>query len=456
VNGDPLQAVKALDPVPDAELPEGTATPAMILQQLDEQAGSPFGARRLPAPGPRRLWMRPAWVATVAFVVVLIAGAGSWLLLRSGDDVVTPPTTVVPTTTIAPTTTDASTAPTTASPATTSPPTDQQPATPFGAAPSLSSSFFTSHSITEPGAVVFHDGLWHMFYRGVEWDDAGGNPAGDGTRATIGYATSSDGRVWEDVGAIATVGEIGIPLEDTSGVRISSAMVTDEGGWELYFHTFRPGGGLFSGGVIGRMTAPAPTGPWTTEPSPLLTPGPAGSWDSAGLAYPSVLRVGDQLWMYYDGHSGDLDSVGDRAVGLAVSDDGSTWQKYDDPETTSDRLNASDPVLTTTQGSWDEHRVLDANVVLTAEGFVMTYLTNTVSNAKIGVAFSDDGITWMKSEANPVFDHDRRGFTYTGATSLIYTGDAYVLVADLAGQTGDTTTSVWTWAHEGPIRPPAG
>lgn len=395
---------------------------------------------------------RTGWqVAAAVFVAVLFVGIAIVLLFPGGDDVVEP---IETSTTLRATTTSIPTTSTTEPPSSTTtltPTTLAQPSPPLSSSPSFAF-FNSSNPVTEPGAVVFDQAVWHMFYRSVSWQDAAGE--GDGRNAGIGHATSADGRRWTDNGIVTTVADTGFDFPGAVGISLSSAIVLDDGTWVIYFHTFRSNESLFSGGEIGRMTAPAPIGPWTSDAEPLLLPGPDGAWDANAVAYPAVLRVGQEWWMYYDGNAGDLESVGDRAIGLAVSQDGLAWTKYDNPGTASAPYAVSDPVLTASPGEWDEWRVLDANVVATSEGFVMAYATNGVTDYKVGLAFSDDGIQWTKSMANPVYDGAQRGFTYGGATSFIDNGLGYVLIADLSDTNpGDgATTQIFTWFHEGEIR----
>lgn len=450
-----IERVALRNPVPNLDDPPSSAWNLDMVRREVTRRDNPMLTQEeqkytLPKRPNRRGWQ----VAVAAFAAVLAVGA-TILLLSPGDDVVEPsstttltPTTVPPTT-VPPTTPAPDT--TTIAPTTSSAPTTAAPAPPLSSGPAFA--FFNgANPVTEPGAVAFDGGLWHMFYRSVTWPDIAGN--GNGLNAAIGYATSEDGRSWIDAGIITTVADTGLDYVDAFGMSLGSALVQADGTWVVYFHTYQPGGELFSGGVIGRMTAPAPTGPWTVDPAPVLTPGPAEAWDADAVAYPSVLEVGDELWMYYDGHAGDLEGVGDRSIGLATSPDGVVWTKHNNVETDSTAFAQSDPILTTTPDEWDQARLLNATVVTTSEGFVMAYLTNSVTHVKVGLAFSDDGITWAKGSANPVYDGAQAGFLYAGVASFIDNGDGYVLIADLSDDNPGvgSATQVFTWFHEGEIR----
>ena len=112
-------------------------------------------------------------------------------------------------------------------------------------------------TFVDPGAVVFHDGQWHMFYNGIErW------PA----HVKVGYATSEDGRRW--------VKQADEPVFVTDAIEyagvsafMSDVEVLDDGTWAMWFYTVQSGNS-FATGVVGRATAPGPTGPWTPDPGP--------------------------------------------------------------------------------------------------------------------------------------------------------------------------------------------
>ncbi|HUE97880.1 MAG TPA: hypothetical protein VMN99_01425, partial [Anaerolineales bacterium] len=185
----------------------------------------------------------------------------------------------------------------------------------------------------DPGAMVYHDGMFHMFFNGIN-----GFPAPVG----VGYATSPDGFRWtrqvnEPVLSATALSESNLL---GSNLFVTSALVEPNGTWILYFYTLGESG--FNGpGEIGRATAPAPTGPWTIDPDPLLRPGSRGSWDNVQVNGPNVLKSDDGYLMYYDA----LGNGNSSMIGMATSSDGVQWKKYNDPATTDPAFAESDPVL---------------------------------------------------------------------------------------------------------------
>jgi predicted GH43/DUF377 family glycosyl hydrolase len=293
----------------------------------------------------------------------------------------------------------------------------------------------------DPGAVIYHDSLFHMFYNGIN-----GFPAPVG----VGYATSPDGFSWT-----RQVSEPVLSATEMSGTNllgdnffVTSALVEPDGTWILYFYTL--GAGAFMGpGGIGRATASAPTGPWTVDPEPLLSPGPDGAWDSVHVSGPNVLKSDDQYLMYYDGLGNGYTSM----IGLATSPDGVDWTKYNDLVTEDTAFVESDPVLKTSDSGWDARRVIDPNVIETADGFEMIYLATTGSGKfapgdfAFGAATSPDGIEWTRSELNPLLsnrDHPKWSQAYLA--SLLNVEGIYFLYFDLVTpSTGGTNVYLATY-----------
>jgi predicted GH43/DUF377 family glycosyl hydrolase len=243
-------------------------------------------------------------------------------------------------------------------------------------------------------SVVFHDGLYYMFY--------GGGYAG-WTGAAIGYATSPDGLVWEKYP--------GNPVLEADGTgfdadAVVSALVAVEGDtWVLYYLAQDQWGATSRSG-IGRATAPSPSGPWTRGDEPVLTRGSQGEWDYSDVAAFSVIATGDGYVMYYVG--GISLSLRGAMIGMATSPDGIHWTKYDDPMTTDPPYSESDPVLQRDPDGWDMVDLAGGCVVQSAEGWEMFYSgRGQVEGSgpiayRIGYAASDDGIHWTKYEGNPI------------------------------------------------------
>ena len=113
--------------------------------------------------------------------------------------------------------------------------------------------------------------------------------------------------------------------------------------------------------------------------------------------------------MYYDGSNENPEDSGFESIGLAFSEDGIAWAKYDDPETNDLAFAKSDPIFTPSadEDAWDGERVLESNVVQTEDGWVMLYVSerSSISRGKvfgIGYALSQDGIHWERGSTEPL------------------------------------------------------
>ncbi len=142
---------------------------------------------------------------------------------------------------------------------------------------------------------------------------------------------------------------------------------------------------------------------WTKyHGNPVLTRGPADSWENGGPEGPTVIKDGDTLRMWYAA----VDTIPDGQptdyhlnIGYAWSLDGIDWVKY-----------VGNPVLTTgVFGTWEFAYVQDPCVVKKGSMYHMWYAgfdDYDVGGAQTGYAYSADGLNWFKSTGNPVL---RRG-----------------------------------------------
>lgn len=227
-------------------------------------------------------------------------------------------------------------------------------------------------------SVIYHDGIYKAWYAGIDDKDIG----------RIGYATSSDGIVWDKyednpvlvpgnqgewdesnadhacVLLIDSTYKMWYMGEDESSARIGYATSTDGINWEKY---------------IG---------------NPVLDLGVAGTWDENEVMHPSVVYDGITYHMWYNGYGQDV-----QRTGYATSSDGVTWTKY-----------SGNPVLTVGNPvSWDDYMLALMGVIYKDDEYKMWYTggDGTDGDAKyfrIGYATSPDGITWLKYQNNPVLD----------------------------------------------------
>ncbi len=277
-----------------------------------------------------------------------------------------------------------------------------------------------------PGAVLFHQGKFHMFFNSfTSWPGV----------VKIGYMTSTDGYHWQLEQETPILVTDQIPFGQGKA-DISSMQVTDDGTWLMYFHTT-------SDGQIGMATAASPLGPWQVLPEPILTAGPQGSWDQYGLFWPSVVRTEDGYRMYYGGKF-----ASGMAIGLAKSEDGLHWEKYDDPATTEKAYAESDPILKADM-DWEFSKVDRPRVQYSPDGWVIIFQAGPIEQR--GLALSNDGIHWKKYPENPIFTSEK--FPIPGAktwdTNLVYHDGVYYYFMELGTLDG---TNIYLTAHQGQLR----
>ncbi|MEL7436869.1 MAG: hypothetical protein AAFN11_23220, partial [Chloroflexota bacterium] len=143
----------------------------------------------------------------------------------------------------------------------------------------------------EPGVVIYHDGLYHLFVNGYD-----GYPANTG----IGYKISEDGVTYEWVSD-----EPLFSRDDVSGnpvaIAVSDVIVLEDGTWVLYFFNSNSATWPRVQGTIGRATSDSPDGEWVIDEEPVLVIGEGSDWDRDSVVFASVTQVDDLFVMHYIG-----------------------------------------------------------------------------------------------------------------------------------------------------------
>lgn len=247
--------------------------------------------------------------------------------------------------------------------------------------------------------IHFRDGLYWMWYFG------GDNSLQELLGVTIkgfpmrpGCAVSGDGIHWTRLegpvrGAMLDAGSPG--EFDAFMVAWPQVIPWDDGSWRMYYH----GIDHQQRYIVG--WAESPDGLRWTKRGPIMGPGAAGEFDDLGVATRHVFKHDGRWTMVYEG-CGDIGSrvQTDRQIGVAVSDDGISWQRVRGP-------NPNGTVLaqTMTSGAWDR-RLGCPNVVPMPDGSLRMYYIgsderdgeselDTVN--QIGLAISDGDITqWQR------------------------------------------------------------
>ncbi len=269
--------------------------------------------------------------------------------------------------------------------------------------------------------VIIVDDLFYMFYSASA--DLRTMPI------AIGYATSADGLNWTKyaTGPVFSADESGFDAHFVAEGRVILQGAT----WVLYYNG-REDPGPGPGAAIGRATASSPAGPWRRSPSPVLTAGLSGEWDSGFITPNSIIATDSGFVMYYSGGSAyPFPPSGHAMVGMATSADGISWTKYDDPATTNGPYAGSDPVLALgSPGSYDSGLAWEADVLKTDDGWEMFYTSDSDdwSGETLSYATSADGIRWAKHQDNPILMRTQNWATLDVAAPSVVKVDGKYLV----------------------------
>jgi len=222
-------------------------------------------------------------------------------------------------------------------------------------------------------SVVWVSGVLYNFYSGF-----------DGRAWRTGLATSTDGRRWEKAAA-----PVLSPAPETwEGDYIAANGSALHNGIQFVY--------WYQAGRPARIgLARSPDGrQWRKHPTPVLEPGPRGTWDEEAVADPYVIRCGRIYYMYFLGQN----RRGLQRLGLARSTDLIQWQKHQ-----------SNPLLDTGgPGTFDERGLGEPAVFRAAGEFYMIYTgRDHAENRRLGAARSGDGVRWRRAPLAAPISGDR-------------------------------------------------
>jgi predicted GH43/DUF377 family glycosyl hydrolase len=190
----------------------------------------------------------------------------------------------------------------------------------------------------------------------------------DGKTWHTGVATSSDGTAWRKTGRVLSPSGW-----EGDYIAANGSALVDNGEilyWYVAGNPWKIGLARSRDGVT-----------WTKHPSPVMPPGPRGSFDELAAADPYVIRRGDALYMFYTG----LDRARRQRLGVARSRDGVAWEK----------LRASPVLELGAVGAFDEHALGEPAVWTSGGSYWMLYTgSDRGEHRKLGLAQSADGVKW--------------------------------------------------------------
>jgi len=208
---------------------------------------------------------------------------------------------------------------------------------------------------------------------------------------------------------------------------------------------------------------------WDIRSEPVIDVGPPGSWDENHVLDPAAILVKGKTYLYYTAVS----PKADRAVCLAIADDGIRFVKYPDnpviiggapevvirdsvfylyywkkkPSGTGYQIHCArssdgrvfeeygrEPVLAVgPEGTWDSHTVETPRIFMEGGVYYMLYCASDRYNDypwNAGLAVSADLLRWTKYRNNPVFSRGEEGAWDEGAiwfTTVEKIGERYYM-----------------------------
>ena len=208
-------------------------------------------------------------------------------------------------------------------------------------------------------------GAWDMWYLGYN-EGYHIDPAIGQTRSM-----DADGTIWSRRAA-----PIYRPAEgswDETFLTSPGAVLGSDGVWRLYY-----AGASTKIDAIGRIGVLTSTDgeSWTPHDNNPVFEGQQGDWD-ANILDPHVQFVGGRYVMWYSALAGQYVGEVSISVGVAVSEDGYTWERL-----------GSDPIISPQQTGWTSSRVLDVEVLERPDGALLM-VGYAVSRESTNPAFPD-------------------------------------------------------------------
>jgi predicted GH43/DUF377 family glycosyl hydrolase len=245
----------------------------------------------------------------------------------------------------------------------------------------------SADSFAAADPTVLHDGsVWKMWYTGD-----------DSSKKRIAYATSSDRVTWAKGGKVIAPEDAGVSANLQWGAFAPTVWKTANGYSMLLTGRKLVGGGVFQTKILGTTSSDGIS--WA-GPSPAVNPsGSASNFDYSNLNSPDVLEdpgSSNPFKLYYSGNTIDANGNFHTRIGLATSNDGNGWNKFNGAQSGGSVLDVG-----TLGTAFDARQASGLSVVAPAganpklAGF---YWGTRGSDFKprLGEATSPDGTSWTK------------------------------------------------------------
>jgi len=251
-----------------------------------------------------------------------------------------------------------------------------------------------------------------------------GSPNFPSAPSSIGLAVSADGYNFKKSSSNPILSGDGSGI-DAYSVDVG-CLYFKNSTWYLYYGC-RATAPCQPGNMISRASSNSPHGPWIRSEDTLLVVGSAGEWDDVFISPCTILTTDTGLVMYYWGGEGWPNTK--PQIGLATStDEGYSWNKYNNPATTAKPYAESDPVLSPADfESYDDAGIWGCSVLQVDQKWEMYYGGDAGNYGTICYAVSEDGVNWVKDDDNPFFDpsQDILASSHINGPSVVAAPDTY-------------------------------
>jgi len=234
--------------------------------------------------------------------------------------------------------------------------------------PIISQSFvpYNPLAVTQP-KVLFDDGVYKMWFNSVY----------NSAISDIWYAVSNDGINWQLGSNYAVLTQGNSNSWDSHRVG-PGVVIKDENEYKMYYTGFSDPYGNWS---IGLATSTDGIN-WIKHPQPVVL----ANLNEQQIVPDDIIKINNTYYLYYTNRQYPY-----YDIRLAISQDGINFTRYN-----------QNPILFP-ENSWEGTGIYSASVVYEDNQYKMVFANVNSSGTGFGLAYSDDGIYWIKNSDNPFF-----------------------------------------------------
>lgn len=220
--------------------------------------------------------------------------------------------------------------------------------------------------VTSPKILV-EDSVIKMWYR----------QQGASGHSTIGYAFSYDGINWT-FPVNHPVLDTGASGEWDSYAVTDGVVLKENNSYKMYYR----GTNVHDGYAAIGLAISSDGINWEKYPNPVMVPNET----EIAIGPEDIIKINDKYYLYYN-----MLNNGNLTVGLAISNDGINWTRY------------QNPILYPTL-SWEGAGTYFSSIIYENGMYKMVYANSNVNVSGFGEAISSDGIHWEKVGSSPFFN----------------------------------------------------